>query len=170
MIVLLAALAAPAHAGVQALVGVNSAFDGDPASLSVTGRYESTRSPGPVAASFLLPVHVSTRGEERFGVSSNHTRIDIPPSLRLRIVPESPVRAYGDLGAGVAIATSRVDGWLVEDSDTATAFLTRAALGIEVGPAAGPALAIEPLSVHTTYGGSGTRTSLGLMLGISLGT
>ncbi len=170
---LFAALAPSAHAqseggALQALVGTASAFDGDPASLRLSVRGEVGIDEGGIlGGSLLLPVTITTEGEDAVGFSGRQTLVELPLSVRGRLFPASPVRLYGDAGAGVAIGTSVVEGWLLERSDSAAVFMTRLAVGAEFGSPDGLSFVIEPASWATYFGSEDVRAQWGLMLGLS---
>jgi hypothetical protein len=87
--------------------------------------------------------------------------------VRVRLFPNSIVRAYGDAGAGIALQTSTTDGWLFEDRDSVASFMTRTTLGAEIGAPDGLSMLIEPASLSTYHAGPDVRATYGLMLGIS---
>ena len=158
---------AQAAGGASVLLGTSTAFDGDPASLRLSVRGEGDLTDGEILGlSALMPVTIASRGEGSFGLSASQTIIELPPSLRLRLFPEGPVRGYGDLGAGVVVGTSAFDGWFFDDSNSNLAFMTRFALGLEVGSADGLAVIVEPISVGTYHASKQTNGTFGLMLGI----
>ena len=175
MIAALLTLAAPSFAedggsdgGISVLLGTGTAFDGDPASLRLSLRGEAGPSDGDVVAiSFLLPVTIATRGESGFGVSVQDTLLELPPSLRVRFLPDSPVSLYGDVGAGLAISTRTTDTWFGDSNSSSTAFMTRAGLGLEIGDPDAFAFIVEPASLSTYHTNEQIRASYGLMLGLS---
>jgi hypothetical protein len=153
---------------VHVLLGTNSAFDGNPASMRLSIRGELGLSHGPTAgASVLLPVTITTTGESGFGFSSRQTLVEIPLSLRGRLFPNGTVRPYGDIGAGIALGTGRFDGWFFDASDTGAAFMTRAALGLEIGNPHSISLALEPVSWATYFSDREARATYGFMVGIA---
>jgi len=173
-LILLAGLLTPtAHAqadggALQVLLGTASAFDGDPASMRLSVRGEVGIDQGDIIeGSLLLPFTVTTEGEDAFGLSSRQTLFELPVSLRARLFPSSPVRLYGDAGAGVALGTSNVEGWLLESSDSVATFMTRVAVGAEFGSPDGLSFVLEPASWATYFGGRDVRAQWGLMAGIS---
>lgn len=165
----LLALSAPALASnaAQVLVGTSTALDGDPASLRLSVRGElGLAESGVASASLLLPFTITTVGDDGFGFSSQRTLFELPVSLRGRLLPDSPVRPYGDIGAGVAIGTSRFDGWLVDSTDASNAFMTRTAVGVEIGKPEGLSFVVEPASWTTYLADQKVRATWGLMLGL----
>lgn len=153
---------------VQVLLGTNSAFDGNPATMRLSLRGERGLSHGPtVGSAFVLPVTITTSGETGFGLSTRQTLIEIPLSLRGRLFPNGTVRPYGDIGAGVAFGTSRLDGWFFDTSDAGVAFMTRTALGLEIGNPHSWSLVVEPVSWANYLADRQARATWGFMLGVS---
>jgi hypothetical protein len=151
------------------LLGTNSAFDGNPASMRLSVRGELGLSHGPtLGASVLIPVTVTTTGESGFGFSSRQTLVEIPLSLRGRLFPNGTIRPYGDIGAGIAVGTGRFGGWLFDTSDRGAAFMTRTALGLEIGNPQSVSLAIEPVSWANYFADRQARATYGFMIGIAV--
>ena len=147
-------------------LGTNSAFDGDPATfrLTVEGEGDLTRGPD-LRLAVAVPVTWMTSGEDRFGVSFASSVFEIPPTLRLRLFPRLAVRPYGDLGLGVAIASTTTDSWLFSDQTNTAGWMTRTALGVDIGDPRGLYVKIEPISMNTYHLG-GNSTRVGAMVGV----
>ena len=153
---------------VSVLVGTNTAFDGDPASLRLSVRPEFGLSAGPMAsASLLVPITLTTWGDDGVGFSTSQSLVEVPVSVRGRLFHDKPLRLYGDLGAGVAIGTSRFDGWFVNSTDQSAAFMTRTAVGLEVGNPDALSFVVEPASWTTYAADDAVRARWGMMLGLS---
>jgi len=151
---------------VTVLLGTNSAFDGDPATFRLTVQGEADLARGrDVRLALAVPVTWMTSGTDRFGVSFNSSVFEIPPSLRLRLLPRLAVRPYADLGLGIAIASTTSDGWLFSDQTQTVGWMTRSALGIELGSTEGLFVAVEPFSMDTYHLGANS-TRVGAMVGV----
>jgi len=178
MQIVLALLSTPAHAlppdrrgpvgceSFTVLLGTNTAFDGDPATFRLTLQGDTDLVGGRDARLALaVPVTWMTSGEHRFGVSFRSSVIEIPPSLRLRLLPRLPVRPYADLGLGVAIASTDTGSWLFSDQSQTVGWMTRSAIGLELGDPRGLFFAVEPFSMDTYHLGADS-TRVGAMLGL----
>ena len=155
---------APGDAAVTVLLGTDTAFDDNPASLrlTVSGEGDLVRDES-VALALALPVTLMTAGQ--FGDSvANQTALELPPSLRLRLLPRSIVRPYGDLGLGLAVVSRNENGGLFSDAEQTVGFMTRAALGLEIGEPDGFMFVVEPLSARTYHIGP-TYGRFGIMVG-----
>jgi hypothetical protein len=148
------------------LLGTDTAFDDEPATVRVTisGDMDLLSKPD-WAMALAMPITIVTMGEEEFGVSTNHTALEFPASLRFRFIPEEIIRPYADVGLGaVVVLTNKTDGFLFLEDEHA-GLMTRFAVGFEIGPAArGPMFLLEPVSSRTYFIGS-TYTRFGIMLG-----
>lgn len=163
------ALAGPTDGSVSVLLGTSTAFDEDPETLRLSLRGETPSAGGEVlGASFLLPVTVVTHGEDSFGIDTQYTLVELPASVRLRLLPDKVVSIFGDAGLGLAIGTRNVDSWFGDDTDSSTAFMTRTALGAEIGDPDGLAFVIEPASLSTYHTTDAFQADYGLMLGLSV--
>ena len=173
----LLALSPIAHAGdsgksIGALIGTNPALDDDPATLRLSFRGEVPFTRAKLLGAYLLvPITLAWTGQGSVSLDPGSTIVEIPLSARLRLFPSSPVRLYGDLGTGVAFGS----GWFVDDPDAAAAWMTRAALGFEVGPPEKWLISVEPLEALTFMPITGQpderaplRADYGLMVGILL--
>jgi hypothetical protein len=147
------------------LVGTDTSFQGSPASFrfTISGEYDAVGN-DQMALAIAMPITFVTQGDESFGVSVRHTAFELPPSLRMRFLPTSVVRLYGDFGLGMVVVTSNTtDGWyFLQDDDVG--FMTRFALGLEFGPPRGPMFLLEPLSTRTYWMGD-TYGRIGFMAG-----
>lgn len=149
------ALATP-HNSVSMLVGASSALDDDPASLRLSVRGDLGLVHNDTAGlSVLVPVTVASSEESGLGLSGDRLTLEIPVSLRGTLLPHGPIRPYGDLGVGVVTGSS-ID--LVP--------MTRAAVGLELGPAERVSFVIEPAELRTYYKGDSTVSGYSLMLGV----
>ena len=154
----------PGDAAVTVLLGTDTAFDGNPASvrLTISGEGDIVRDQG-VALAVALPVTIMTAGQ--FGDSvANQTALELPPSLRLRLFPHGIVRPYGDLGLGVAIVSKNANGGLFADASQTVGLMTRGALGLEIGEPDGFMFVIEPISARSYHIGP-TYGRFGMMIG-----
>jgi hypothetical protein len=153
MIALLALSAAHAASsgGVTVLTGVGASFDGNPATVNLEVQGEVPLHTTRVASiSLALPVGMTSSAYNGFGVSTDHAMFTFVPALRLRVLNLSPVRLYGDAGAGVAELTGDGDGWMFGETPKRTGFTTQTGLGVEVGPPdGGLALVVEPVGIDT---------------------
>ncbi len=149
-------------------IGAETAFDGEPATfrLALSGDSDFAASEK-IAVALAMPISFITDNDQSDGVSVKRTLFELPASLRLRVLPAGIVRPYGDVGAGVAVVISNtIDEQGVSDKDQLTGFMTRAALGVELGPKGrGFLVAVEPLSTRTYYLNS-TYAALGFMVGV----
>jgi hypothetical protein len=150
------------------LLGAETAFDGEPATLRLTlsGDMDLTAD-DKFALALALPMTILTSDEETNGFSFSQTAVEIPPSLRLRLLPEGVVRIYGDLGVGavVVLTSTTADSDKVFDAEERAGFMTRAGIGLEIGPrGSGFTFVVEPLSTRTYYINS-TYGALGVMIG-----
>lgn len=175
LVVLLAFGLSPAHAkdapndGLSVLVGTQTAFDGDPASirLSVRGEVGLSRS-AVLGTSVLLPVTLTVTGQQGDGLDISRTRLEVPLSVRARLLPGGPIRVYGDAGIGPAIGTKRVEGLLVADTDATIVAMTRTALGLEIGNPNKLMFVIEPVSWNTYFTSQRVKGRYGLMVGLNV--
>lgn len=164
---LVATASANPHNSFSALVGTSTAFDGDPASLRLSLRGDvGIAHNDTLGASVLVPLTISTTGESGLGFSSQQTVFELPVSFRGTIFPHGKVRFYADAGAGLAWGTSRFDGWFIDATETNAVFMTRTALGLELGPAESLSFVVEPASWRTFYTPDRARSAYGLMLGL----
>ena len=154
---------------VSVLLGASTAFDQDPASVRLSIRGELGLDEGDVlGVGFVLPVTIATTGEDGFGVSSRQTLVELPLTLRGNLFPRSPIRGYGDLGLGAAIGTRPLSEWLIEGGDSTVVFMSRAALGVEIGDPDGLALVLEPVSTSTYFGGRKVVANYGWAVGVDI--
>lgn len=164
--------AAPADAqevtgGASLMFGTSTSFNGEPATLRMSLRGEGELADAGIAnLNFLLPVTIATQGRDGFGLSTSQTIIEIPPSLRLRLLPRAPIGVYGDMGAGAVIGTSQFGGWLFEQATSNVGFMTRFATGLEIGSPDGLSLIVEPISLGTYHSSQQVTPVLGAMIGL----
>lgn len=166
----IAAAATPAEDGgdssVSVMIGTDSAFDGDPATLRLRVQGEGDLVDGGVVGlSGVLPLAWATSGEDRFGVSARQSIIEVPPTLRLRLLNRWWVRPYVDLGLGLVFATSDTETWLFEGRDNSVGWMTRSAVGLELGATEGVIVSVEPLSWQTYHLG-GDYSRFAAMVGV----
>jgi hypothetical protein len=148
------------------LLGGDTAFDGNPATIRLTLQGEGDLVDGEMAGlAVVVPVTWMTTGEESFGISARHSVFELPPSLRLRLLNTLAVRPYADLGLGLVVASSEADSWVLEDREDNAGWMTRAAIGVEIGQTEGVYFVAEPLSAQTYHIG-GDYARLGGMLGV----
>src|SRR5688572_28287068 len=155
---------APGDAAVTVLLGTDTAFDENPASLrlTVSGEGDLVRDES-VALALALPVTLMTAGQ--FGDDvANQTALELPPSLRLRLLPRSIVRPYGDLGLGLAVVSKNANGGLFSDANQTVGLMTRGALGLEIGDPDGFMFVVEPISARSYHIGP-TYGRFGIMIG-----
>lgn len=169
LLTLLTSLAmAGGDGSVGVLVGTGAAFDGDPASLRLSVRGEVGPTEGEVVGlSFALPATIATRGSDGFGFSTRSMLVELPPSLRVRLLPQEVISLYGDVGAGLAIGSSEVETFFGDASTSSTSFMTRAAVGLELGDPDGLAFVLEPASLSTYHADDRAQATYGLMLGLT---
>lgn len=148
---------------VSVLLGTDTAFDSNPASLrlTVSGETDLVRD-REVALAVALPVTLITSGNFNAG-GSGQTAFEVPPSLRLRLLPHSIVRPYGNLGLGVVFVTENGNGLFESHTQTA-GLMTRGALGVEIGEPDGFMFVIEPISARSYHIGP-TYGRFGVMIG-----
>lgn len=157
------------HNSVSVLVGSSTAFDNDPASLRLSLRGEvGLDHDENFGVAVLVPFTISSYGEDSLGFSSNQTVFEVPVSVRGQLLPHSKLRFNADAGAGIAIGTSRFSGWFIDSSSSATALMTRLALGLEVGPPGGVSLVVEPLEVRTFFANDRARSAYSMMVGLTV--
>jgi hypothetical protein len=152
-------------AAVTVLLGTDTAFDANPASLRLTlsGETDIVRDKD-VALAIALPFTIMTAGNS-FNGGVNQTAFEIPPSLRLRLLPHSIVRPYGDLGLGVVfVSENGSGGGLFESHDQTAGLMTRGALGLEIGDPDGLMFVVEPISARSYHIGP-TYGRFGVMIG-----
>lgn len=166
-----AALAAtPADDGgdsaVSVLIGTDSAFDGDPATVRIRVQGEADIvDGGGVGLAGVLPITWLTAATDSFGFSARQSVFEVPPSLRLRLLNKLWVRPYADLGVGLVLTTESRDGFLMKSRDNNVGWMTRSAIGVELGATHGVMVQIEPLSAQTYHlGGDFARFSA--MIGV----
>lgn len=148
------------------LLGTDSAFDGNPASLRLRVQGEGDLVDGGVVGlSGLLPITWTTAGEDSFGISTRQSFVEVPPSLRLRLLNQLWIRPYADLGIGLVFASSRGNNFLLEGTDNGLGWMTRSALGLELGATQGVVVSLEPLSWQTYHLGGDYRR-FAAMIGI----
>ncbi len=140
------------------LLGSDTGFNDRPATLRLGVQGEGRMLGGEVASlSAVLPITYMTAGQEEFGLSTRQSVLEVPPSLRLRMFSMLPVRPYADAGIGLAFATRDEDNWLLEDHEASAGWMTRGALGVEIGESDGLMVVLEP-SIQTYHlGGSYAR-------------
>ena len=149
------ALANP-HNAFSALVGASTALDDDPASLRLSLRGDmGIAHDDPAGVSFLVPVTIASSGNDGFGFSGDRVVVEVPVGVRGTLLPHNVIRPYGDLGVGVAFGASQD---LVP--------MTRAALGLELGPNESLSFVLEPVEVRTYYPGGATVNGYSVMLGL----
>jgi hypothetical protein len=151
---------------VSVLIGTDSAFDGDPATLRIRLQGEADIVDGGVVGlAGVLPITWLTAGTDSFGFSTRQSVFEVPPSLRLRLLNNLWVRPYADLGVGMVITTESRDGFLMKSRDNNVGWMTRSAIGVELGATHGVMVQIEPLSAQTYHlGGDFARFSA--MIGV----
>ena len=158
----------PVDRGATVLIGTGTAFDEDPETLRLSVRGEL-----PIVGSdtatlgAVLPLSFRTEGESAFGVSVQRTLLELPPSLRVRAIPTMPVRPYADGGLGLAWMITETDGWFQDQTTTRAGWMSRVALGVELGPTDGNfAVVVEPASWRTYHIGDADETEFGAMIGV----
>lgn len=172
----LALTAAPAQAqetgpagGASVLMGTGAAFDGDPATFRLSVRPEAVLT-GNEAASLavVVPITWTTAGETSFGIDTRQSLLEIPVSLRGQLFASSPVRMYGDLGLGPAFYTAEAEGWFFETQANRTGWMSRSALGVELGkPRGGIFAVVEPIGLtRYQFGDDEISTRYSAMIGI----
>lgn len=111
-----------------------------------------------------MPITYVTEGSEEFGISTNNVAFEFPPSLRLRLWPNNTVRLYVEIGVGLVWLwrNQSTDFYTNEDEDLG--FMTRSALGLEIGKPSGFMLLVEPLGTRT-YWLSDSYGRVGIMIG-----
>ena len=127
---------------------------GDPSTFRFGFRAELPVASGDVAgAGVVLPIEFGTSGEDGWGFQARYTAMELAPSMRGRLFPDSVVRPYGDLGLGIVYRFSDVDTWFGSVDSAQTAFMARSALGIEIGgrDPGSVALVLEPIG-YRHYG------------------
>lgn len=156
----------PGDTSFAVLLGSDTSFDGDPATFRLTVLGGGRLIQGDLLGfDVVVPATWMTSGENRFGVSTRNTAVEIPPSLRLELLPRLPVRPYGDLGVGLVVATTTADSWMFDGSSRAAGWMTRSALGVELGPPGGVMFIVEPLTART-YHLEGHYARVGSMVGV----
>jgi hypothetical protein len=147
------------------MLGSDTDWAGGPASfrLTVQSGYDFVGNEK-FAVGGDFPVTLVTQGEESFGISTNHTALEFPPSFRFRVSPMSVVRIYIEVGIGLVwVVSNETDGWYIkEDSDLG--FMSRGAIGLEIGKPRGFMFLLEPVSTRT-YWMEETYGRLGIMAG-----
>ena len=150
---------------ISVLFGTDTSFYGGPASfrLTVSGEYDATGN-NQFALAIAMPITVVSQGDEAYGVSIHRLAFELPPSLRMRVLPTGLVRLYSDIGVGMVIVSSSTDdSWYLAQTDD-VGFMTRFAFGLEFGPNRGPMFVLEPLSTRTYWMGD-TYGRIGIMAG-----
>jgi len=138
--------------GVSVLIGTDTAFNGTPwtGRLTLEAQGDLVRGTG-VALAFAMPATWMSSGRAHFGLGRQSV-IEAPPSLRLRLGPELPVRPFLDAGIGaVFVTTNDQRGFLFRNRVEDTGWMTRAAFGIEIGSNHGPMLVLEPVQWQTYH-------------------
>jgi len=140
------------HTSFGVLVGTDTTFNGDPWSSRLELQLSADLGRGRAAAvSLVLPPAWMSSGQNQFGVGVTNV-IEAPPSLRLRLLPWSPVRPYLDAGIGAVFVTGhRHDSQLFDTRTQQTGWMTRAVFGLEAGANHGPMLVIEPVEWRTYH-------------------
>jgi len=138
--------------GVSVLIGTDSTFDGNPWTSRITleGQGDLVRGTG-AALAFALPVTWMSTGRDQFGLGRQSV-LEAPPSLRLRLGPELPVRPFVDAGIGAVFATTHNrNQFLFRDRSEDTGWMTRTAFGLEIGSNQGPMLVVDPVQWQTYH-------------------
>lgn len=152
-------------AALSAMLGSDTAFDGDPATFRLTVQGQTDLAYGDVVGlAVAVPVTWMSGGTDGFGIDPRQSVVEVPPSLRLRLLSALPVRPYADLGVGVVLASRPNDGWLLGGHTAVAGWMTRSAIGVEIGGIEGPFFVVEPLSFQT-YHLDLDYSRVGLMLG-----
>lgn len=150
LLTMMTAFGEPISTGGTLLTGVGATFDGDPATLNLELQGELPLATGDIGVGLILPLLMTTSGQQSFGLSATNTMFTFIPSLRLRAMNAGPVRVYGDLGVGVAQITGSRDAWMLESTASRTGWSARIVGGIEVGrPEGGVAFVFEPIVINT---------------------
>lgn len=127
---------------------------GDPSSFRFGIRAELPVVSGDVAGvGVVFPLELGTSGDDGFGFQSRNTALELAPSMRGRLIPDSVVRPYADVGFGLVYRFSEVDTWFGSSVDGRTTFMARSALGLEIGGVeeGNVALILEPIG-YRHYG------------------
>lgn len=137
---------------ISVLVGTDSQLTGDPWTARVSLDLEGDIGRGTGAAlGFALPAAWVSTAQDRFGVG-NASVFEVPPSLRLRFLPETPVRPYFDAGIGAVLITSQTNkSFLFRNRRDQTGWMTRAAFGLEIGSNHGLMLQLVPVTWSTYH-------------------
>jgi len=136
---------------VAVLVGTNTNFNGSPWTSRLSLHFGGDFLRGPYAAlGFVLPVTWMSTGWNQFGVGRSNV-LETAPSLQLRFLPNAPIRPYLDAGIGAVWATPTDNNprFLFRNRTQETGWMTRAAFGLEMGPAHGPMVVLEPVQWET---------------------
>jgi len=150
------------------LVGADSQFNGTPWGARGTIQLSGDVAQGKDAAlAFVLPGTWLSTGHNQFGLGHTNV-IEAPPSLRLRMLPQLPVRPYLDAGIGAVFVTTddRRDSQLFRTRTQDTGWMTRAVFGLEIGANHGPTFILEPVQWQTyhlgrSYSRWGAQVGLG---------
>lgn len=148
------------------MLGTDTALDGDPATFRLAVQGVGDLIDGSLLGlGVSLPVTWMTYGEDRFGASISRSVFEIPPSLRLRLLSGMPVRPYLDMGLGLVFASSRTDDWVLEQRRSSAGWMSRSAIGVEIGKTDGLMVVAEPFTVQSYHIG-GSYGRLGGMIGV----
>jgi len=147
------------------MLGSDTAWDGGPASFRITiqSGYDIVGNEK-FAIGGDFPTTLVTQGETSFGVSTNHTALEFPPSFRFRVSPMKVFRLYVEVGIGLVwVVSNETDGWYI-DEQSKLGFMTRSAVGLEIGKPRGFMFLLEPLGTRT-YWMKETYARVGIMAG-----
>jgi hypothetical protein len=151
------------------LIGAGTAFNDNPETFRLTFEGVGDLTQGNVAEfNVVLPVTWMTSAEDQFGISTRHSAIEVPPSLRLQLLPNAVIRPYGDLGLGVVFTTHTAevgDEWVFPQNERSVGWMTRSALGLQIGDPEGLMFVVEPFSAQT-YRLQGGFARVGAMIGL----
>lgn len=107
----------------------------------------------------FLPVRLMTTGEERNGIRTSTFNYSFVPTGRGSVELVDRLRAYMDLGVGVAFFNHSSDvPFLGEVRSSLTAAEINTGVGVEYAPHQNVALFFEPMSLRIFTAGSGTAT------------
>ncbi len=129
-----AASAAPrANGSVLLGVGAPPGAD-DPATLRLAIRAEIPVVEGEVGGlGVVMPIELATSGDDGFGFSTRSSALELAPSLRGRLFPQSVVRPYLDAGFGLVHRFSQTETWFGNASRSRSTAMFRSGLGVEIG-------------------------------------
>lgn len=119
----------------------------------------------------VIPLEIASSGEDGIGWESDHTALELAPSMRGRIAPDGVLRVYGDLGFGIVHRFSELDTWFGSAENERTTLMARSALGLEIGgrDPGDVSLILEPIGYrHYGLDGDGADRFV-MMAGVQFG-